>query len=70
MHSALAPTSGAEYGQCGKNGKTGPEEREGDMVGLNDGAPTAAALLEAMSEAVYAVDDDRRITFWSPARNC
>jgi diguanylate cyclase (GGDEF)-like protein/PAS domain S-box-containing protein len=37
------------------------------MAGLNDGAPTAAALLEAMSEAVYAVDDDRRITFWSPA---
>ncbi len=37
------------------------------MAGLIDGAPTAAALLEAMSEAVYAVDGERRITFWSPA---
>jgi diguanylate cyclase (GGDEF)-like protein/PAS domain S-box-containing protein len=37
------------------------------MVGPTDGAPTADALLEAMSEAVYAVDDQRTITYWSSA---
>ena len=29
--------------------------------------PAAEALLEAMSEAVYAVDSDRRITYWNTA---
>ena len=29
--------------------------------------PAAQALLEAMSEAVYAVDRDRRITYWNTA---
>lgn len=29
--------------------------------------PAAEALLEAMSEAVYAVDSDRRITYWNAA---
>ena len=29
--------------------------------------PAAEALLEAMSEAVYAVDTDRRVTYWNPA---
>jgi diguanylate cyclase (GGDEF)-like protein/PAS domain S-box-containing protein len=29
--------------------------------------PPASALLEAMSEAVYAVDCDRRITYWNAA---
>ena len=29
--------------------------------------PSAPALLEAMSEAVYAVDRDRRITYWNSA---
>jgi len=29
--------------------------------------PTAEALLEAMSEAVYAVDAERRITYWNSA---
>jgi diguanylate cyclase (GGDEF)-like protein/PAS domain S-box-containing protein len=29
--------------------------------------PTAEALLDAMSEAVYAVDPDRRITYWNTA---
>jgi diguanylate cyclase (GGDEF)-like protein/PAS domain S-box-containing protein len=30
-------------------------------------APPSAALLEAISEAVYAVDRDRRITYWNAA---
>ena len=30
-------------------------------------APGAQALLEAMSEAVYAVDLDRTITYWNTA---
>jgi PAS domain S-box-containing protein len=29
--------------------------------------PTAEALLEAMSDAVYAVDAERRITYWNSA---
>ena len=29
--------------------------------------PAAEALLEAMNEAVYAVDLDRRITYWNAA---
>lgn len=34
---------------------------------IGEAAPTADALLEAMSEAVYAVDADRRITYWNSA---